>query len=591
MGMDFHGTHDEIYDTSVRIVHVNKMRIEMEEMPMNGSSCRRLMLTSMLLLAGAPGLAGEAHADRLVWIFGWNLRRDGDVTEVSRILETASRHGLNGAVVSFGLDTLCKKDEGYFRRLEEIRRACERNRLELIPSIFSVGYGGAALSHDRNLAEGLPVENAPFRVQDGQGRFLPDASVRIENGGFEEFSGHRLKGYRFHDQPGEVSFIDGEVAHSGRASLRMENFTANPHGHGRVMQEVRVKPRRAYRIQLWIKTEGLDPAGAFRVQVLAGNRALAPRQFRISPTAGWKKITMVFNSLDFESVRLYAGVWGGRAGRFWLDDWKIEEVGPINVLNRPGTPVVVRSDDGSITYREGRDYAPLEDPRYSPGNVDRPAPPLKILAGGHIREGQRLRVSWYHPMAINSSQVTVCMAEPELYEIYDHEAALLAERLRPRRVLLNMDEIRMGGTCAACRGRNMAELLGECITKQVKIIRRHLPDAQVYIWSDMLDPNHNAHGDYYLVQGDFTGSWKHVPRDLTMAVWGGRPREASLRFVSSEGFRILIACYYDAPNLDDVKNWLQRARERENVTGFMYTPWRKSYELLGEFGELLKAGR
>ncbi len=556
-----------------------------------GASFRWLLLAFILLLAGIPEVAGAPPADRFVWIFGWNLRRDGDVEEIFRILETAARHGLNGAVVSFGLDTLCKKDEGYFRRLNEIRGACERNRLELIPAIFSVGYGGAALSHDRNLAEGLPVEGALFRVKDGQARLAPDESIRIENGGFEEFSGHRLKNYRFHDQPGEVSFVDEEIAHSGGSSLRMENFTANPHGHGRVMQEIRVKPRRSYRIQIWVKTEELKPAGAFRVQVLAGDRALAPRQFQISPTADWQKITMVFNSLGFESVRLYAGVWGGRAGRFWLDDWTIEEVGPLNVLHRPGTPVTVRSDDGSITYVEGADYAPLEDPRYRPWDLDRDAPPLKILAGGRIREGQELRVSWYHPMVIHSSQITVCMAEPKLYEIYDHEAELLAERLKPRRVLLNMDEIRMGGTCAACRGRDMGQLLGECITKQVKILRRYLPEVQISIWSDMLDPNHNAHGDYYLVEGDFTGSWKHIPRDLTMAVWGGRPREASLRFFADEGFPVLIACYYDAPNLEDVKNWLQLSRGMKNVTGFMYTPWRKSYDLLGEFGELLKGER
>ena len=57
------------------------------------------------------------------------------------------------------------------------------------------------------------------------------------------------------------------------------------------------------------------------------------------------------------------------------------------------------------------------------------------------------------------------MAEPKLYEIFDQEAKLLVETLHPRSVFLNMDEIRMGGTCEACKGRNMGELLGECITK------------------------------------------------------------------------------------------------------------------------------
>jgi len=59
-------------------------------------------------------------------------------------------------MVSFGLDTLCQKTPDYFRRLDEVKRACERNRIELIPAVFSVGYGGAALAHDRNLARACP---------------------------------------------------------------------------------------------------------------------------------------------------------------------------------------------------------------------------------------------------------------------------------------------------------------------------------------------------------------------------------------------------------------------------------------------------
>jgi hypothetical protein len=509
------------------------------------------------------------------------------VAEISEVLQAASQHGINGAVMSLGLDTLCKKSPDYFRRLEQIQDACQRNRLELIPAVFSVGYGGAVLAHDRNLAEGLSVVDAPFVVQGGSARLAPDESVGLVNGGFEDFSGNKLDDYRFHDQPGLVSFVDSEVKHGGHASLRLENFAANPHGHGRVMQEVAVRPHRCYRISLWVRTQKLQPAGGFKVQVLAGNRALAPRAFDLEPTSGWRKLTVVFNSLDFESVRLYAGMWGGRSGRLWLDDWTLEEIGPLNVLCRPGTPVTVRSEDGTITYREGGDFAPLIDSRFSPHRVDREAPALSILPSSRIRDGQRLRVSWYHAQVINASQVTVCMAEPELYEVFDHEAQLLAQQLRPRRVFLNMDEVRMGGTCQACGGRNMGELLGECITRQTQILRRLLPGVKIYVWSDMLDPHHNAHGDYYLVNGDFTGSWNHVPRDLIIAVWGGPPRAESLHFFAGQGFRTLAACYYDADNLDDVRDWLRIARQTKLVRGMMYTPWQKKYELLPQFGDLL----
>lgn len=556
-------------------------------------------LLGLMLCLGAPAVAMGANrdpaavpprfADRLVWLFGWNLRADEHVTAITNLLHRAAASGYNGAVLSAGLDSLGRKTADYFRRLDTVKAACDRLGLELIPSVFSVGYGGGALAYNRHLAEGLPVRDATFRVnaEGTRANFVPDPTVALVNGGFEDFRDDRFAGYRFHDQPGEVTFADTTVRHSGGASIRLEHFTANQWGHGRVMQEVAVRPWRCYRLSLWVKTESLVPVSGFQLTVLAGSRALAPREFELPATGNWRRITSVFNSFDFEQVRVYAGLWGGRGGRLWLDDWRLEEIGPMNVLRRPGTPVTVRSADGRTTYTEGRDYTALEDPRFNPYDDEHPAPPLKLLPGGRIRPGQELRVSWYHPMRIHRSQVTLCMAEPELYAIYDREAALLARHLHPRRVLLNMDEVRMGGTCEACRGRDMGKLLGECITRQVEILRRHNPGVQVAAWSDMLDPNHNAHGDYYLVAGSFAGSWRHVPKDSRVAVWGGKPRAESLRFFAEQGFQTWVACYYDEPDLANTRRWLELARPLPNVRGFMYTTWQRRYDQLEPFGALL----
>ncbi len=545
------------------------------------------------MLGTAAWGAAEKYEDRFVWIFGWSLRKDDDVREITEVLETAAQRGFNGVVLSAGLDNLSRQPPDYFRRLEEVKQFCEGKGLELIPAVFSVGYGGGILAHDRNLAEGLPVVDALFVVKGNEAQLTPDPPVSIVNGGFEAFEGHRLEGFNFHDEPGVISTPDTQVAHSGSASLRFEVYpqgvhpTAQSAGNARVMQEIRVHPRRCYRVSLWVKTEGLQPAGNFRILALAQNHDLAPREFKVPPTTDWRKVTMLFNSMDFDVVRLYAGVWGGREGRFWLDDWTIEEVGPINALQRPGTPVTVKSEDGDLTYEEGRDFAPLQDANFSFWNVDRDAPPLTIVPGSRIRDGEHLRVSWYHPMVINDSQVTVCMAEPALYDIMEQEARLLWEHLHPRRVLLNMDEVRLGGSCRACRGKDMAALLGECVTKQVDILRRFNPQMEIYIWSDMLDPNHNARNNYYLVEGDLTGTWNHVPKDLVIAVWGGAPREESLRFFVEQGFRTLVACYYDADDMEDVKGWLGLAEQTPNVRGFMYTTWQRKYTLLPVFGDLL----
>ncbi|HWH68013.1 MAG TPA: hypothetical protein VNT26_01400, partial [Candidatus Sulfotelmatobacter sp.] len=474
--------------------------------------------------------------------------------------------------------------------LEAVKGACQTNGLELIPAIFSIGYGGGLFAHNPNLAEGLPVEDADFVVQGAEAQLVSGQVNKLVNGGFEDFSGTKLKAFNFYDQPGEIGFIDTQIKHGGQAALRLENFRANPHGHGRVMQTVEVQPHRCYRMTLWVKTEGLEPAGSFQITVLTDKREVAPRRFKVPATTDWHKVSFLFNSLEERQLKLYAGVWGGKAGKFWLDDWSLEEVGPINVLHRPGTPVSVRNANGQVTYSEGKDYT-LQAAPFRPWRDDGEAAQLKILPGSRIQQGEHLRVSWYHSAIVYESQVTACMGEPAVYEIFDHEAKLLAERLHPKRVLLNMDEIRMGGTCRACGGRNMGELLGECVTKQTQILRRHLPNAQVYVWSDMFDPTHNAHGNYYLVNGDFTGSWEHVPKDVVMALWSGEPRERSLRFFEAQGFPMLVACYYDADDLNQVKAWLQLARQRPAVRGFMYTPWEKKYSLLPDFGELLKQAR
>jgi hypothetical protein len=546
----------------------------------------RLLLTCICLLAVRLDAAPQ-FADQFVWISGWGLEKDSDVADISKVLETAGKKHFNSAVVSFDLDTLSKKSPDFFRRLEAISRSCDVNGLELIPSIFSVGYGGGVLAHDPNLAEGFSVDDAPFLVHGGEARLAPTNPIQFTNGGFENFNGNTFKGYEFRDQFGKASFADTEVRHSGRASIRLENFTADPDGNDWVMQTVLVQPHRCYRVSLWVKTEGLQPADAFHVVVRVGKRDLVPREFHVPATTEWRKVTMLCNSLSYDKVSVYAGLWGGKAGKVWLDDWNVEEVGPINVLRRPGTPVTVRSADGAVVYVEGKDYAPLQYPNLNPVEDDGEAVPLKLIPGSSIQDGAHLRVSWYHSMLINDSHVTVCMAEPALYQIFDQEAKLLIETLHPRGVFLNMNEICMGGTCQACRGRNMGELLGECITKEASILRDYAPSVEIYIWSDMLDPNRNAHGGYCLVDGDFTGSLDHVPRNLIMAIWGREPQRSSLCFFADRGSRTLVACYYDADDLKEVEGWLKLANQTPKLRGFMYTTWQKKYSLLPAFGDLL----
>ncbi len=45
-------------------------------------------------------------------------------------------------------------------------------------------------------------------------------------------------------------------------------------------------------------------------------------------------------------------------------------------------------------------------------------------------------------------------------------------------------------------------------------LRQVNPGGRIYVWSDMFDPNHNAHANYYLVRGNLTNSWQGLDSDI-----------------------------------------------------------------------------
>lgn len=542
----------------------------------------------LLLLLGAAFAQDDKQIYPNRWVYvSRGLGADSDVADIRAIAETGAQHGLNGMVLAAGLDRLDLQNQAYFRRLREVKEILDANAIELIPIIFSAGYGGSVISHNRNLAEGLAVKDAPFRVRNQEARLETDPAVALVNSGFEDYSGNTARAYAFHDRPGEVSFVDNEVMHSGRASLRFENFERFPNGNARVMQEIKVQPYRCYRVTVWVKTENLR--GSLRVQVLStSGRTMAPVTFSVPASAEWRKLTLGVNSGKEDRLRIYAGVWAGQGGRFWVDDLEIEETGLTNIVRRPGAPLVVSSADRDMTFEEGVDFEPVRDPTLT-FRFDHEVPPIRLRTGTRIQDGEALRVSYYHGVAVNDGQVSICMSEEAVYEIWATQARLLHELLTPKRYLLSMDEVRAGGTDESCRRReiSMAQILGSAITRQTEILRAVNPEAEIMVWSDMLDPNHNAVADYYLVEGDYSGSWQYIPNDLVIMCWYYARRQASLQHFSSLGFRTFAAAYYDGNDLSNPAGWLSALDQTPGAAGIMYTTWENKYQLLAGFGDLV----
>ncbi|MFN7997548.1 MAG: carbohydrate binding domain-containing protein [Bryobacteraceae bacterium] len=523
------------------------------------------------------------------WTYaGARFGSDQELAQLEEVARTSAQHGMTAVVLS-GMDRISLANAAYLARLAKFKEFCDGLHLEIIPAGFKTGYGGSILSHDPNLAEGLAVEGALFVAGKTEARFVPDSPARLANSGFEEFKGDRANGFQEQDQPGHRSFVDRSVFHSGKASLRLENFGETAAGVARVQQEIRVTPNRCYRISAWVKTEGAEPGTLFSLKAFtADHRDLSPFEPPLAPTGGWTKVTTAFNSWYADRIFLNAGVFEGVRGKVWVDDLAIEEVGLMNVIRRDGTPLQVRDEKTGTIYKEGQDFAPVRDAKLD-FQWEHEMPVIRLQAGGRIHPGARLRVDYYHGTTIYRDQVVACPSEPRVDAIWRQQFPLVEKYVAPRKYLLELDEMRAMNRCEACRRRNMgaAEMVGDVMNRVYRMVREFNPKAGVYVWSDMFDPNHNAVEQYYLVNGDLRDTVKYLPKDTGVVCWYYEKRRASLDFFSKLGFHTIGAAYYDADDLENPKGWLDALAETPGAEGIMYTTWSSKYKLLGAFGDLV----
>lgn len=557
-----------------------------------------LTLALGLIGAGVPAPADDAKYERRWFYAATNLQVAENADKLIERLGVASKAGYNGVVLAdYKLNILDRVPDHYPRNVGRVKKAADAAGVAIIPAVFPIGYSNGLLAHDPNLAEGLPVVDAPFLVAGGEATLVPDPKAALKNGDFEDADGDRFRGFGFQDEPGVATFADRRIAHHGRVSCRI---AAGPgDGNRRVIQQVPVRPHAAYRLSAWVKTEGLTIPGAFRLLAIGAGehgRSLTFHEGGIEPTQDWKPVEVVFNTLDHDSVNLYAGLWGQGQGSLWIDEFTLEELGLVNVLRRPGCPFVVTSEDGTTTYTEGRDLEPVADPRLGrvpyDGEYEFGHAPARIVLkpGSKIADGQKLRVSWYHPVLTHGSQIMACPSEPRTYELLRDQARRVDDLLHPPAFFMGHDEIRVLNWCVACRSRKRTpgQILADNATRCVEILRSIRPNADILTWSDMFDPHHNAVQDYYLINGPLEGSWEGLPREVIVANWNGGKMRPSLDFFAKRGHRQVIAGYYDADDLSGFTGWDEAARGVPGVAGFLYTTWQEKFGLLDAYGRAMR---
>jgi hypothetical protein len=494
-------------------------------------------------------------------------------------MKRAAKAGFNGVALNdskFG--RLGEMDARYFQNVERVKKTAKACGVEIVPGVAPIGYSESILGHDPNLAEALPVKDALFVVRhktssnQGVATCVADPPVELTGGDFA--SG---KGFSWKDDC--VAIADGVA--------RVES----PTGNARIAWKIRVAPFHQYHVAVRVKTK--DFHGDARVNAI-GSRALVWSDLGLKPNEDWTEHHAVFNSLDDTEVTVYLGVWGGGKGALWWDDARIEETGLLNVVRRDGAPLSVRTEAGRALV-EGKDFEPVVDPRMGVvpwrGGYEVWHDPPAIRTS--LPDGTKLRVSYFHAVTVGDGQVMICPSEKKTVDLLRDQMKRMHAAWGASGYFLEHDEIRVLGWDDSCARRKLTpgQILADDVKTCIALVREFAPKADVYAWNDMFDPNHNAHDNYYLVDGDLAGSWEGLDKDVIVVPWYFEKRTETLKFFEARGNRMLLAGYYDGNVERNVSGWLDAAHGSKGVVGIMYTTWRRAYDDLERFAKAVETSR
>ena len=523
-------------------------------------------------------LAAAAAADtKERWVYlPANFQVDAEANRVIALLKRAKDAGYTHALLADSkFARLGDVIDRYFTNAARVKQTAADLGLRLIPAVFPVGYSNNELYHDPNLAEGLPVKDALFVVQAGVARHVPDPDVRLRDGGMND-----RKAW---------SFIDDNVASENGA------MHSGPTGtNARLAHKLTLAPFRQYHVSVRARTQGFTGSTAEIKAIAADGTLLQWTNPGIKKDQDWTIHHVTFNSLSNSAVTLYFGVWGGHQGSIWWDDAAIAECGLVNVLRRPGTPLVVRTEDHR-PLKEGTDFEPVRDPHL--GNTPwageytawHEPPDLRVRG---LADGTRLRVSFFHPHIVYDGQVCICPSEPATVNLLRDEAKRVHDLWQADTHLMSHDEWRVLGWDQACQARHLSpgQLAADNARTCTGILRQVAPKGRIAVWSDMFDPTHNAVDHYYLVNGSLAESWTGLDPATVIVNWNAGHAAESLRFFAQRGHRQVIAGYYDSGPAS-IRPWLAAAKDVNGVIGTMYTTWRNNYSDLEAFArELQTAG-
>ncbi|MGA8025624.1 MAG: hypothetical protein WB992_00650 [Bryobacteraceae bacterium] len=475
-------------------------------------------------------------------------------------------------------------------RMHEVMKYAAKKHLKVIALGAPFGWSNDILRVNKNWAEAQRVTGSRFQV-DASGKRLTfrNSFPGTANSGFEL---GKTDWFELNDPGVGVS----TVAHAGKASAVIVNAPAN----ARLRQKLPLKLWRQYHLRLFFKSSNFR--GSPMVSVLDSsdlNRVRLNASINAGGNHDWTSLDYTFDSQDSTEAYLYLGVWGGSAGTLWFDDIQVEETALVYVERRAGAPIKVYDfEDPDKVYREGADYNYISDPYMASGEASfhlyHDAPSVTLPAGTHLSPGQVVAIDSYSvfPVPYND-QVGMCLTEPGVWQWLERNARAVKKVVPAGSgILMAYDEMRQLNSCASCRAKHMSagQLLAWSVGQSVSLYESVFPGSPLYIWNDMFDPYHNAHGHYFYAEGDIAGSWKGVPSSVTIMNWNLDHLKDSLTWFSGLdsrqpiAHRQIIAGYYDNGNgALTAQQEVAEATGIPGVIGLMYTTWSDDYSQMHAF--------
>jgi hypothetical protein len=548
----------------IRIAPINRQALDpAAEFPFNGGV--KIAALLFVLFFQFQAFAGE------LWLYcPRNLWVDKNIDEMEQLFARASKAGYTHVLLTDSkFSKLGDMDAHYFRNVERVKKIAATNHLEIVPAVFPVGYSNDILWHDPNLIEAMPVKDVEMIVKNGVAGIPAPEKPLLKGGDFEDLKRWDWKDETVHAEAGAAVIRDAKNAPT------------------RIVQKLTLKPFHRYHLSVRVKTK--DFKGRPEVKVLSDNRSLNENYLGVKPTQDWTIHHVVFDSVEHTNANLYLGSWDARGGELWFDDAQLEEAIFVNLVRRPGAPLTV-SDSENHFLMEGTDFQPLNDPKMGvkmwPGSYDVYHEPPKLKLTSHVPEGTKLKISCYHGVTVYDDQAMICPSEPKTMDLLRDQARRMHAAWGAKAYFMSHDEIRVLNWCDACQKRQLTagQMLAANVKQCAQLLRDVNPGGRIYVWSDMFDPHHNAHDNYFLVRGTLAGSWDGLDKEIIIVPWNFEKRAQSMKFFADRGHHQVIAGYYDS-NPAQIKDWLAAAQGLPNIDGVMYTTWANRYGDLEAFAE------